>query len=532
MQFGELPVSKCTGCILAHSQVIGSKRIAKGTVLDTALIEKFLSNGYKSLTVARLEAGDIEENAAAEKLAKAFGGNGTRLEKAHTGRVNIYASVDGLLEFDRASIIATNSISSGITIAVVAPDQWVLAGRMIASAKIIPYAVPSDDIDQAISVATAMHVHPPISKSAVLIQTTLASIKTKALEKTERITEQRLEARSSSLLADYRCDHQIDKLSQMLAKASESKPDIILIVGASAISDACDVIPAAVEKLGGQVRRVGLPVDPGNLLMLAEYNGVPVLGLPGCARSPKYNGFDLLLDRIVCNVEITDDWLSGLCIGGLFSEAHDRPQPRVAVKSEATSANRVAAIVLAAGSSRRAGSENKLLHLYNSKPMICTVVESVLASKVSECLVVTGHQSDQVANAVEAYDIPVCYCPRHTDGMAHTLAAGLSRLQHYDAVIVCLGDMPHVTTDVIDRIISSQQGLADKIVVPVHKGVRGNPVMFGRTFYDTLLQHEGDSGARFLIKQYPEKVIEIETGDASVLKDYDTLESLRNLGSE
>ena len=141
-----------------------------------------------------------------------------------------------------------------------------------------------------------------------------------------------------------------------------------MIIGASAISDPCDIIPAAIEKQGGQVKRLGLAVDPGNLLLLADYHGVPLLGLPGCARSIKHNGLDLLLDRIVCNVEITEDWLNGLCIGGLLGEAHDRPQPRVKVTAKAQA--QVAALVLAAGSSRRAGNKNKLLHLFNAKPCL------------------------------------------------------------------------------------------------------------------------------------------------------------------
>lgn len=530
MWFGELPITECAGCILAHSQALATGRVSKGTLLDKPLIDKFQASGFQTLTVARLDADDVEENIAAEKLALAFTGAGVYVEKAHTGRVNIYASTDGLLGYDTASFIAANSVCSDITIAVVVPDQWVLAGRMIASAKIIPYAVSSHDLDAAIKAAAEISVHSPTPSKAVLIQTVLPSVKDKVLDKTVRVTAQRLDVRESSLMMQLRCDHQIDALAQAIEKASESQPDMILIVGASAISDQCDVVPAAVESLGGTIKRVGLPVDPGNLLMLAEYQGRPVLGLPGCARSPKHNGLDLLLDKIVCNVKITDDWLNGLCVGGLLGEVHDRPQPRVAVKT--SRANGVAAIVLAAGSSRRAGSENKLLHSYQSKPMISAVVEAVIASNVAEGLVVTGYQSDQVKEAIKSYDITVCHCTRYAEGMAHTIASGLSRLQRYDAVIVCLGDMPHVTTGTINRVMSSQKNIADKIVVPVYNGVRGNPVMIGRTFFDTLLQHEGDSGARFLINQYPKKVVEVDVNDESVLKDYDTPESLQKLDSE
>lgn len=525
MWFGELAISECVGCILAHSQVVDGRKIGKGTVLDVAVVEQFRQHGFEALTVAKLDAADIEENSAASRLASAVAGNGTQVELAHTGRVNIYASFDGLLAYDTASVIAVNSVSPGITISVLAPDQWVLAGRMIASAKIIPYAVPGADLEKALAVASTIRIHAPGQATAALIQTVLPSVKSKVLDKTERVTNQRLTIRSSTLIHQSRCNHQIDELSKSIAEIGDARPNIILIVGASAISDSADVIPAAVEKAGGHVRRVGLPVDPGNLLMLAEYKGIPVLGLPGCARSPSYNGFDLLLDRIVCNVEITDEWLNELCIGGLLGELHDRPQPRVASKSSC----RIAALVLAAGSSRRAGNENKLLHLFNGNPMVCSVVEAVLASNVDDSLVVTGHQSELIMDALNEYEIELCHCSNHSEGMAHTIATGLSRLQQYDAVIVCLGDMPHVDSDAINQIIASQPHPTDKIIVPVFEGKRGNPVMVGRAFYDSLLQHTGDSGARFLIQQYPEKVVEVELSSGAILQDYDTPESLKKI---
>jgi len=300
-------------------------------------------------------------------------------------------------------------------------------------------------------------------------------------------------------------------------------------VGASAISDRRDVVPAAVVRSGGEVQRVGLPVDPGNLLMLAAINNVPVLGLPGCARSPKHNGFDLLLDKIVCGLPITDEWMNSLCIGGLLGEVHDRPQPRVMVEVEEDAPPKIAALVLAAGASQRAGKVNKLLHSFNGSAMICSVVKSVLESSVLKSIVVTGHQHEEIESSLADHDIDTFNCPNYMDGMAHSIAFGLSRLEAFDAVLVCLGDRPHVISEVINRIINATPYPADKIVVPVYSGQRGNPVLIGRTFYDSLLSNEGDSGARFLIKQYPEQVLEVEVDSACILQDYDTLEALQSL---
>jgi len=357
MWFGELSAKECVGCILAHSHRVAERRLPKGTVLDEGAVEELIDSGFSKLTVARLEADDVEENNAAVKLASACVGVGIRSEKPHTGRVNIYAACDGLVSFESESIVAANSVNQDITLSLVAENQWVLAGRMIASAKIIPYAVPAADLEKAVALFSEanLDVYKPRFCTAVLIQTVLPSVKASTLDKTRTITEQRLQYRSATLVEELRCDHTIEAVAIALSQAALRSPDVILIVGASAISDRRDVLPAAVEQLGGEVQRVGLPVDPGNLLMLAEYQGTPVMGLPGCARSPKYNGFDLLLDRIVCGLPITDAWMNRLCVGGLLGELHDRPQPRVSVEVNADASVKVAALILAAGSSRRAG---------------------------------------------------------------------------------------------------------------------------------------------------------------------------------
>ena len=530
MWFGKLPIEQCAGCVLAHSVGTGKQRITKGTLLDDDLIRQLIDNNVSHLVVARCDDNDVAENEAASQIAVAAiqGAVGVRADKAHTGRMNIYASCDGLLSYRSESVVAANSVSEDITLSVLAPNQWVLTGRMIASAKIIPYAVDADALNSAVKLLgdIDLRVIKARQGKAVLIQTVLPSIKTITLDKTKAVTEQRLQSRSMSLMQELRCEHDQQALEACFKDAAALAPDMILIVGASAISDRKDVLPAAVMQCGGSVQRVGIPVDPGNLLMLAQYNDIQVLGLPGCARSPKHNGFDLLLDRMVCDLPVTDQWLNSLCIGGLLGEVHSRPQPRVA----AGGGRLVAALILAAGTSSRAGKKNKLLHDYKGVPMLCSIVEAVQSSGVSGSLLVTGHQAELVEKTVEKYNIETRYCPGYANGMAHSIATGISALQNYDGVLVCLGDMPHISSEVIDRIISaSDENLVDSIFIPVCDGQRGNPVMIGRSFFDALLQNEGDIGARNLIQQYPEKVTEVQIGSESVLKDYDTAEALQKL---
>jgi len=156
----------------------------------------------------------------------------------------------------------------------------------------------------------------------------------------------------------------------------------VVVFGASAIADRRDVIPAAVEAVGGTIEHFGMPVDPGNLLLIGEARDRPVLGAPGCARSPKENGFDWVLMRLMAGLEVTQADITGMGVGGLLMEIVTRPQLRE-VPEPAADGRRVAAIVLAAGRSTRMGGPNKLIETIAGKPLVRIAVEHALASRAS-----------------------------------------------------------------------------------------------------------------------------------------------------
>lgn len=562
MWFGELVTSEAEGCILAHSVKVGTKRLAKGTPLDQSLITSLQEAGHATVVVARITSDDVAENEAALSVAQAVVGEGLRVDKAHTGRANIYAAVDGLLCIDRQAVVALNSIDESLTFATLAENSMVLKGRMVATSKVITYAVAATVMHRALTIAQTrpLRVAPIRQHSAVLIQTRLPTIKESTLDKSRRVTQQRLQARYAVLNGEYRCDHTVASLVSELRRPEVQASDWVLVAGASAISDRNDVIPAAIVAAGGVVDRYGIPVDPGNLLLLGSLGSATVLGLPGCARSPKYNGLDQILDRLACDVPVTKDWLDGLSVGGLLDEDLGRPQPRslaepVTASVEFDQAPRhlpakadnelnskanvdeldkplpaIAGLMLAAGSSSRAGSINKLLVNVAGVPMVRCIAESLLDSKLESLQVVTGHENTRVETALDGLGLQLHYCPSYRMGMAHSLSHGISRLPVCDAVLVCLSDMPHITAELINFLIDSVGSQASEVIaVPVFQGTRGNPVMVGKVFFDSLLQHDGDTGARFLMKEYPDRVVEIEVPENSVLTDYDTAEALDEL---
>jgi molybdenum cofactor cytidylyltransferase len=266
-----------------------------------------------------------------------------------------------------------------------------------------------------------------------------------------------------------------------------------------------------------------MPVDPGNLLLLAKAGATPVIGLPGCARSPKVNGFDWVLQRLCADVPVTPGDIMAMGVGGLLKEIPTRPQPRDVAAPRPQAAPKVAALVLAAGRSTRMGETNKLLMDLHGQPMIARTVAAVAASAVQAIVVVTGHDAEAIKTALQGARVTFAHNPRYADGMATSLKAGLGALpSNADAVLICLGDMPAVSASAIGKLIAAFNPTEGRsIVVPTFGGKRGNPVLFARAFVDEMRATEGDAGARALLSQHADAVYEVET-DAGVLADADT----------
>jgi molybdenum cofactor cytidylyltransferase len=259
--------------------------------------------------------------------------------------------------------------------------------------------------------------------------------------------------------------------------------------------------------------------------------GRPVLGAPGCARSPKENGFDWILARLLAGLPVTREDITGMGVGGLLMEIVTRPQPRAAPEGDG---GRVAAIVLAAGRSTRMGGPNKLLADIAGKPLVRIVVEEALASRARPVIVVTGHERARVEAALAGLDVRLVHNPDFAQGLSTSLKTGLAAVPApADGAIICLGDMPQVRAGLIDRLIAAfDPARGALIAVPTLEGRRGNPVVWSRRFFTELAELEGDVGARHLIGTYGEALVEVPVTDSAALVDIDTPEALSAVKAE
>jgi molybdenum cofactor cytidylyltransferase len=536
MIFAERATEDCLDAILAHTRRTAGQILKKGRRLSAADIALLAASGVAHLTVARLEADDLAEDRAAHELARALVNPNLRVDPPFTGRANIYAEADGVFAPDPGLVDRINRVHEDITLATLPPFTPVKAGQMVATVKIIPFAVKRADLDRCIAVAEKQQVlrlAPFRARRVALIQTELPGMKPSLFDKAVAVMNERLAALNNPPVADSRAPHETAPVTAAIKAAESQGAEMILVLGASAIADRHDVIPAAIEQAGGTILRFGMPVDPGNLLVLGALDGKPVLGLPGCARSPKTNGFDWVLQRLIADVPVTYDDIAAMGVGGLLGEIPSRPQPRDERPSDRAAAPagpQVAAIILAAGRSSRMG-RNKLLLELDGKPILCHAVDHVIAAGIREIVVVTGHQASKVKAALGDRPVRVIEAREHRLGMSASLKAGIRALgPKTEAALVALGDMPQISAALIRRLIAAYNPVEGRgIVLPTFEGKRGNPVLFDRRYFDAMLALEGDVGARHLIGEHDDQVAEVAVEDAGAFADVDTPEAYDRL---
>lgn len=328
MKFGPVPVAVAKGAILAHSVMAGTKKLRKGLMLDDTHVALLAEAGVSEVVVARLEPGDCHEDEAARHLAAALTpdpkGANLRVTDPFTGRVNLIANQAGVAVLDVEALLAFNQVNPMITVATVPQHQQMGAGGMVATIKVISYAVPLADVQRAAELAKgAIRLAAPKFGSAGLVVTDIPGGPPN--DKGIAAMRGRVEALGLSLDDVQIVPHAVDALAQAL---SQMNTEIVMILTGSATSDVEDVAPQAVRRAGGQVDRFGMPVDPGNLLFLGALGKRPVIGLPGCARSPALNGADWVLSRVACGIPTTEADIAAMGVGGLLKEIPTRPQPR------------------------------------------------------------------------------------------------------------------------------------------------------------------------------------------------------------
>ncbi len=546
MKFGEFPLSQIMGAILAHSIRLPMGILKKGHIITETDIKAFEKQDISHVMVAIIEEGDVGEDVAAAEISNHIAGDNITCGKAFTGRVNFYAAHAGLISIDVAAVNALNHMDEAITFATMPVNATAQKGQMVATVKIIPFAVRGESLTQLKrKIESAVIVlHPFMKQKTALVQTELRGMDKKLQEKTKIVMKHRLDGFGLSLVENYSCSHDIQALTDILRQIVTGDNDIIMIMGASAITDRKDVIPEAIVRAGGELHHYGMPVDPGNLMLVAKFQRKWILGLPGCSRSPKLNGIDLILSHIAAGRDIQRHDIMNMGVGGLLSEYIGRPQPRDLARlrnsknrqsiKETPAKKNIAALILSAGQSKRMGKDNKLLLSYGDETVISHICRQIKGAGIDRIFAVTGHQKDDIEKEVSRHDVICFHNDLYEEGMSTSVKLGVSSLpKDVDAVVILLGDMPQITSDILRKIIDAYDPFEGRsIIVPHHKGKRGNPILWDRGFFNDFERLNGDMGAKMLLNEYSEYSVEVDVDSNGIFLDIDTLEAYQRLKQE
>ena len=329
MRFGEVALDEAAGAILAHKLYDGAKLILnKGHALTDADLARVRGLGIERLVVMRLGADDLDEDAAAVRIGAAVCGENLSMRAPGVGRANITAAARGVLHIDLPLLERINLLHDGITIATLRTHSLVSNGEMAALVKVVPFAAPElhvAEIERICAGENALSLRPLLRKRVALIVSGTEATRERLLRGFHEPVRRRIEGWGSELLAPIFVQHDAESIADTLRKTDA---DLILVASISAIIDRQDVAPTAVELAGGEICVHGVPVDPGTLLMLGYLGGRPVVGAPGCIKSPKTNVIDWILPRLLTGERLSRADLLLMGHGGLLQDIAERPMPR------------------------------------------------------------------------------------------------------------------------------------------------------------------------------------------------------------
>ena len=507
MIFRDFPRDEAEGVLLAHTLKLPAATFKKGRSLSAADLELLREADVATVSGARLAPDDLDENLAAAAIADMLAGAHLAVRVAHAGRCNLHAEHAGIVMVDSSVIDRLNHVDEAITIGTLSPYASVRKGQVVATIKIIPFAISQRRIAACrdlLASSPPLCLAPLVPHRVALIMSESSATTPRILDKTLAVTRQRIEGLGSSLDLELRCEHESGAVSAALAQALATGCKLILVSGAAVTKDRGDVVPAAIVGLGGEISHFGMPVEPGNMLLLASIGAVTVINLPGCARSLRTNGLDWLLHRLLAELPISGADIMNMGVGGLIRSAHDEGAEAEAARL------RVGAIVLAAARSAPMGGV----------PLVSRAVDAACASLCAQVMVVTGFEAELVETALAGRPVSFTHNPAFDQGASNSLRCGLRAMpQDMDAVLVVSGDMPQVTADQIDSLLKAFDPDDPAIVVPERDGRRGNAVLWPRRYFAELCAVSGDVAARDLLDRHADKVKSVSIPDDAIFAD-------------
>ncbi|MDQ3998480.1 MAG: hypothetical protein M3303_15835 [Gemmatimonadota bacterium] len=316
-----LEVGSIDGAVLCHDLRApdGALRYRKGRILRAGDLADVAALPWEELHLVRMEAGDVHEDEAGERLARAAAGPGVHVGSASAGHWPLHAEWRGIADVATAPLERVNAVE-GLCVYTLFSGHVVDAGEVVARAKITPFAMHGSAIGEAESLAYAadglVSVRPFLpTRVAAVVQEALAA---QALERFERALCEKVRWFGSELLAPRVAEPDADAIADAIDEQLARNARLVVVAGSKAM-DELDPTFRALEALGARRERHGVPAHPGSLFWLARLRDATIVGMPTCGLFSQATVFDLVLPRVLTGERVDARALAQLGHGGLLT---------------------------------------------------------------------------------------------------------------------------------------------------------------------------------------------------------------------
>lgn len=530
MKFGEFPVYDALGIELTHPVKCQEKTLKKGHILTSSDIGQLQYAGIKTVIGVQFSSDDIHPETAADILLKTMAGDYLRYTTPdENGYSEIFADIDGVFISDRERLNRFNAHSENISLMTVQPYLPVYKGQFVANLRLFGPAVTAETLNEAV---TKISGTGPLLKVAPYAFCKIGFIRTIADKSHIRPQdtaelEKRFGAYGFDVVYHDLCEHSSAQVEKSVRDAIDAQAEIVLVESPFPPLHRDDVVPKGFREAAGDIDRLGWPMDTGVSLVIGHKNDVKLLGY--CAADTDRPAFDMLM-RFLATKSLPDaSVFPSLALGISLERMAKRITPQQTEKSinvgAVSDSEKIAVVILAAGSSRRMIGSNKLLEPLNGLPMIEHVVRSALSSQADYVAVVTGHDAKFIEKRLEKYDVKIARNPDYVSGVLGSIRLGLAVLPPDIAGAVVLpADMPAFTEEYIDKLIDAFDFKAKRppVVLPSFNSVRHNPVLWPRDLFKVVKIVPEDSHWTPALIEHSDYIKEIVLKDDLPLTDINT----------
>ena len=492
MKLQEVDINKAQGLRLAEELTLYTTVLPRNHILtkdDIALLKQF---GRKTIFTAEAEIGDIDfDTALGVAAAKITGKNlGYRIDER--GFCEIAATTDGLLEAYPDRIGKFNRFCTYFILNTIEPFQIVKKGTIIARLEILLPVISQEMVDELVFALsgneTLLNIRDMKQQNAALLLTHFYNDDNEAFhfdEVRQKLTET-YQPLNIHFSVEANCDHTAEDIAVNVETLLQSANDVVFVIAGMRNYAPQDVVLSALNSLTDSVLCSQIPLLGGSDLIIATKRNKKIICLPynyAYIDSPVMENF-IKLALVKPKLLAYDFNRPANAVIESLSQVKDLSSLIKGNDAESKNKANIAAVVLAAGQSKRIG-KNKLLADLDDRPLLIKAVEAAIKSDASPVFVVTGYQAEEVEAELENYDINIVYNPNYYTGVKTSINLGLKSVPDFcEGALLIPADMPGLSAELLNKMIAKfKKKQENQLIIAENKGIKCNPILWSKALY-------------------------------------------------